>query len=935
MKASDKQLIKFEQRLKSGEIADQPCWSFIKEMNSISEERLDNVAITDGYRQYTYRQMFRAWERYAEAFSGLGLTGENHSRVGLISVPLPETFFALYGLNMTGADVSIIYHLDLYDENQIYSMIEREKITDLVISEVFAFPNLMKRLLRDRELLGIKNVVVIPSPMGGDYAIPPFEFARNLNRELYRELPDSILMEDLLKKYEAYPISYPKEEGIIILHTTGTVSGMHKPVPLSSKAINSFVVSLLKAKETFEDFKQIPDKIVTFIPYYINWAYFMVDSLHTALSLGGNLVSLPMASMNPRYSEALENFGVNVIFTSMSIFDAWHKTKPNVDLSKLKVLIMGGTYVSPEYKKEFNDYLRSCGSTARVINGYGLSELSGACTICPSSRDDDAIGYLLPGFKAKIYVEDEDRYYDISDGPRTGLLLLSSPTLSSGKLDDTVFFELEEVDGVKYFNSHDLVRVAEDGCMTCIGRSNHYFVNNAGVRFDAGLVETAITSQPGIRFCGLAPEFHKILHDNVPILYVEMKDQGVGELVTLRNALIQVFINDELISDTNLPSQCVLVKSMPLNTNGKVDVKKLKSGVVTGVRYSIKPVYVEDKLFDILLIPAAEGEFATMGAGVPQELEHDPYNIVSELFAAIPEIKEKGITRVFTIPGFRDLVLQLTDFDIDNIPQSMWNLAPKLFTILYNNNLMPLMKEWNQIEGILPMFNGKESSMTPPMFPPMFPPMMSSSMPPMPFPYMGNGGWPMANPFDSSVKKWMDDFSVNMQTFWNQLGDMQKSSIESSRDMTHQFFDQLIEMQKSFANSLPEEFPVLPGFPKWPISPKSLIEEFNKFLQMSEKLAVAQADSFADFCLKGQEQTREMTNAVTDKVSDIRNGIAKEEKAEAEAVKKLPAKKKATKTASAKRQTTKRQPAKKKVPKSEEVVSEPAIETEEDRPEAM
>ncbi len=147
MSTSDRQKSKFAERVESGEIADQACWSFIKEMNSVSEDRLDSIALTDGYRQYTYRQMFRAWERYAEAFSGIGLTGENHSRVGLISVPLPETIFALYGLNMTGASISLIYHLDLYDENQIYSMIEREKITDLLISEVFAFPNVMKRLL--------------------------------------------------------------------------------------------------------------------------------------------------------------------------------------------------------------------------------------------------------------------------------------------------------------------------------------------------------------------------------------------------------------------------------------------------------------------------------------------------------------------------------------------------------------------------------------------------------------------------------------------------------------------------------------------------------------------------------------------------------------------------------------------------------------------
>ena len=49
MKKSEKeQLEKVMQRLESGELVDQACWSFIKELNSYSEERLESVAIRDG-----------------------------------------------------------------------------------------------------------------------------------------------------------------------------------------------------------------------------------------------------------------------------------------------------------------------------------------------------------------------------------------------------------------------------------------------------------------------------------------------------------------------------------------------------------------------------------------------------------------------------------------------------------------------------------------------------------------------------------------------------------------------------------------------------------------------------------------------------------------------------------------------------------------------
>jgi len=741
-------------RLKSSKLADQKCWSFIRELNSASEERLNSVAVRDGYRKYTYRQMFRYWERYAEAFSAINLTGENHSRVALIGAQQTETVFAFYALNMTGASVSLIYHLDLYDEKRIRNMIEVEKITDLVVSEVFAFPKIMKRLLRDKERLGLRNIILLESPMGGEFPIPMLEAVRKTNALMFREFPGGLLMEDLLRDCEATPIKYGSEgssESSIILHTTGTVSGVHKPVPMSDKALNSFVVCALQIKDKYEDFKPVASQhMVSFMGMNMSWVYAMVDMLHTSLGLGMEMVTLPLGVTNPHYAEAIEKYGISILFTSRSMLDTWNKAMPDINLSSVKVVFMGGTYVSPEFKKQFNDYLKSCGSTARIVNGYGLSELGGACTVCPSDRDDDSIGFPLPGYKVKIYSEEEDKFYDLSDGQRTGVLYLSSPTMSSGRLDDTVFFTLERIDGEDYFNSNDLVRVNKDGSLTCIGRSNKLFVNNAGVRFDVGLVENAISAQPGIAACGIAPEFHKILHDNVPVLYVELSSEANG-LATLRKALIQVFIHDGKLADTNLPSQCVLIDHIPRNSGGKVDSRRLVSGSVEGKRFNVNPVKLNGKIGDIVLLPAPEDEGGGSSGGIPEELEDDPYNVLSEIFAAIPEIKEKGLGRVFAIPGVRDLMLKLTDFDIGNVMGSVGKMAPKLMKLSADQPLSRLNGDikFNEIMEMLqsflsmflsaefPMRKTAETSMFPmpmPFMPPV-PPM--PLLPPMPF-----WGWP-------------------------------------------------------------------------------------------------------------------------------------------------------------------------------------------------
>ena len=856
MKMSEKeQLKKVMERLKSGALVKQPCWSFIRELNSYSEERLDSIAIQDGYRQYTYRQMFRWWERYAEAFSGANISGKKHSRAALIGTPLTETIFAFYGLNMTGASVSLIYHFDFYDDKQIQAMIEREGITDLVVSELFAFPQLMKRLLRDRELLGLNNIIVLASPMGGDFAIPALEMVRNVNRELFRELDGALLMEDLLKEHEAFPISYGRDkssEGSVILHTTGTVSGMHKPVPMSDMAMNAAVASILEAKEIYEDFKNAPEHMISCLTLNMSWVYAMVDMLHVPLGLGMELVCVPIGGSNPRYSEAIEEYGVNILFSSKSILDSWLKTMPDIDLSKLKIMFMGGTYISPEFKQKFNDYLRSCGSSARVINGYGLSELGGACTIAPSTREDDSIGDLLPGYKAVIYVEEEDRYYDLSEGERTGVLLLSSPSMSSGRLGDTVFFQLEQMDGVEYFNTNDLVRVNADGSLTCIGRSNQFFVNNEGVRFDAGLVERAVSAQSGIEACGVVPELHKTLHDNIPVLYVQTEGSGAAALTTLRKALIQVFIRDDVLTSTNMPGQCVLTERIPLNSGGKVDIKTLSSGSVTGERFSVKPVKLNGELKDIVLLPAAEGELATMGAGIPEELEGDPYNILSEVFAAIPDMQKGGFSRILRIPGLKELVKKLTGFDLGNIPASMRTMTPKMLNLAFRKFLSPIMKGDNKMSkkkkkyynGFMPMF--QEGAFPMP------------SMPLMPFaPWGMAGNKNSAGEGDDKKKEQKENIKSTVKSVWTQKMDRKKASVDNSREQWKQFFDYMMEMQDTFTASIPDDTPYAQMLP---ISPKALVERWKEFQIMANEHFVEQADSFADFCIQGQQQFYDMVS---------------------------------------------------------------------------
>jgi hypothetical protein len=104
------------------------------------------------------------------------------------------------------------------------------------------------------------------------------------------------------------------------------------------------------------------------------------------------------------------------------------------------------------------------------------------------------------------------------------------------------------------------------------------------------------------------------------------------------------------------------------------------------------------------------------------------------------------------IPGLRNLVLKLTDFDVDNIPVSIGKMWPKLMKmsidempslpILMGNSKADDTKNW--MKNLLTMFEVMEASnflMPAPFTPPVPPLPPLPPLPFMPFPPLMPWGW--------------------------------------------------------------------------------------------------------------------------------------------------------------------------------------------------
>ena len=124
-------------------------------------------------------------------------------------------------------------------------------------------------------------------------------------------------------------------------------------------------------------------------------------------------------------------------------------------------------------------------------------------------------------------------------------------------------------------------------------------------------------------------------------------------------------------------------------------------------------------------------------------------------------------------------------------------------------------------------------------------------------------GWPADK--DESKKQWKD-FRANVETFFEQLQDIQEAYVEAQKEAWNKIFPKIMAMQDKFTETLPEKLPTPPGMPESPVSPKEVADKVKEFQEMANKYAVEQADAVIDFAKKGQEQVKSAVTEAVDKI---------------------------------------------------------------------
>lgn len=623
---SDRLPAQTAERVKDGSINEQGVWKYIREVNSTSRSRLRATAIIDCTREYTYEQMFAEWERYARVFSSLGMTGGNGSRVAIGGSISAEPLFAFYALNMTGAEVSMFSYPDFLPGGQWMTMAKAERITDLVISDIMVAPDAWPSMLQAKEELGIRNIVLLHSRLGGPCAGPAELIYNEVNHHLLRELDGTVFMSDLLSAHQDAAIRFGEDDPqriAVITHTSGTTKGTRKPLPYTNKSVNTATTDFVAECAVYfvandEDARaNTPCRIAP--SYDFSSFLCMAGCVNTFLAMGNTIVLTFFGFMHPKFVRAVEHYRLNILFTSGFMLDSWIKRTDldDVDFSSLISLACGGSYLSPRKLRQYEDFAHAHGYAGTITRAYGMSETGGAQISVPPGCHDDIMGFPQPEEDYLVYDEEDGAYHRAGEGERTGILHVASRTMCLNSLDGQTLFDFVDIGGRDFMCTNDLVRVNPNGSLSYAGRADRFFANNEGVRFNPGIVEQSLASQPQVAQCAVVPVLDKRIHDTVPVLYVVPETKGPDAAERVRDALVTAYVTEGLVATSGLPSQLVVVDSIPCNANGKVDIYRITRDRLQGEAYDILPVRTNGDVTDVSL--ELNSELSSMTGGTLPE----------------------------------------------------------------------------------------------------------------------------------------------------------------------------------------------------------------------------------------------------------------------------------------------------------------------------
>ena len=372
---------------------------------------------------------------------------------------------------------------------------------------------------------------------------------------------------------EENPISDVTAENLAyVLYTSGSTGkpkgamiGHHSIVTYTRIASREFVLG-------------VQDRVLQFASICFDTAG---EEIFPCLAQGAALVLRSDSMMHsiPVFLQHCQALGLTVLDFPTAY---WHQfvselsATPSALPKALKLVVIAGERALPEHVSK---WIKLAGQSIRLLNTYGLTEttiVATMCTLDKSVEDDPAawrevpIGHPIPNTQTYVLSR---QLNPVAIGI-SGELCVGGTCLARGysnRPDLTAMRFVPDLFGVepgpRLYRTGDLVRYRTDGMIEYLDRIDHQ-VKVRGFRIELGEIETVLSQHPA------AQETVVVVREDVPgekrlVAYLVTEGTTKPSISELRSFLAGK------IPDYMVPTAFVMLESLPLSPNGKVDRRAL------------------------------------------------------------------------------------------------------------------------------------------------------------------------------------------------------------------------------------------------------------------------------------------------------------------------------------------------------------------------
>ena len=539
-----------------------PDLSIYEYFEGRAQLHLDAYAINYFGVKTTYKELLDKIDICARALRSQGV--RKGDCVTICMPNTPEAVIALYATNKIGAIANMLHPLSSEEEIK-FTLKATKSVMLITINITF---DKIKNIIDDIDNI-YKVVVVSPKE-----SMPPL---LGLGYMLTKEMSLNIPKDDEFfttwadfynhgYKYKGTILAHRgKDDTALYLHSGGT-TGSPKHIMISNGNVNLVM-------------KQIPimldlgekDTILGILPMF--HCFGLVACMLGLFCCGSTVALIPQFDAK-RFDKLIRKYKPTIIGGVPTLFQAL-MTNPymmNVDMSFVRYVVSGGDSLSPEKNEQVNKFLEEHGSSAHIIQGYGLTESTGGSCIGGLGSDKlGSVGIPLAGNVFKIL---DPNTMEEKATEEIGEICITGDCVMQGYLDNEEetnnVVRLHE-DGRRWIHTGDLGYMDSDGVFFFVQRLKRMLIVS-GYNVYPAHVEDILLKHPDIANVGVIgiPHPYKV---QVPKAYIVLKEGVEGNAQEKAN--IKEFCTKNM-AKYMIPKEIEFRDSLPKTMVGKVDYKVLE-----------------------------------------------------------------------------------------------------------------------------------------------------------------------------------------------------------------------------------------------------------------------------------------------------------------------------------------------------------------------